>query len=203
MQKTELFFGNASIVGRSGFGGVMDKVVEACGVPEDALIRKALPRIDYADAYRARVRSGRNLTVDDVFRAFLHSAPAWVSALMRLRNSLVSVFGLKTTGSMDPKALEKEVFRPGDDHGLFKVLQKDDRELLAGEDDKHLDFRVSCGLVRTGGGTVPEWELVISTTVHFRNVFGRMYFLPVKPFHRWIVPAMMKRIVRDLEGRAG
>ena len=42
-------------------------------------------------------------------------------------------------------------------------------------------------------------DLTISTTVEFNNWFGRLYFLPVRPFHKIIVPTMLKGIIKELE----
>ncbi|AYZ35431.1 DUF2867 domain-containing protein [Chryseobacterium indologenes] len=34
----------------------------------------------------------------------------------------------------------------------------------------------------------------------FHNWTGVLYFLPVRPFHKLIVPAMLKNIIGQLEG---
>ncbi len=44
--------------------------------------------------------------------------------------------------------------------------------------------------------------LTISTTVQFNNHFGKLYFLLVRPFHRLIVPAMLKGIIRQIETKS-
>jgi hypothetical protein len=35
-------------------------------------------------------------------------------------------------------------------------------------------------------------QVVVSTIVRFHNWLGRAYFVPVRPFHRLIVPAMIR-----------
>ena len=42
-------------------------------------------------------------------------------------------------------------------------------------------------------------NLTISTTVEYNNWFGKLYFFPVRPFHKLIVPAMLKGIIKKLE----
>jgi len=64
-----------------------------------------------------------------------------------------------------------------------------ENELLLGADDRHLDFRISIQCTGIDGGS----ELRVVTVVKFTNSLGRIYFLPVKPIHRIIVPAMMGR----------
>lgn len=81
---------------------------------------------------------------------------------------------------------------------LFKVFAHTENEVIMGEDDTHLDFRVSLLLSPQQNESHPRMR-TISTTVKFHNRMGRFYFFPVKPFHRLDVPAMMKRIVQQLE----
>ncbi len=81
--------------------------------------------------------------------------------------------------------------------GLFKVFDSTDQEVILGEDDKHLNFRIS--LYKT---PVPEQEgkylLTITTAVYFKNTFGKIYFRLIKPFHQLIVPRMLKGILKEL-----
>jgi hypothetical protein len=79
--------------------------------------------------------------------------------------------------------------RPGGKLGIFKVYARSDDEVLLGEDDHHLDFRVSLLRVPEQGS---DW-IVVSTVVRFNNWLGRLYFLPVQFFHRLIVVAMLRR----------
>ena len=64
--------------------------------------------------------------------------------------------------------------------------------ILLGEDDRHLDFRLS--VLRQRGGTA-DW-VVVSTVVRFNNWLGRAYFLPVRPLHQLIVPAILRSALR-------
>ena len=153
------------------------KTVEKVEVPRDSLIA-AVPFSDYADAYRVKLDAERYPDVDSVARAFVETSPAWISALMRLRDALVGPFGLKR--SVDAPTSPDFI-------GFFRVLERNDREILAGEDDRHLDFRISFLYE-------PDGWLVVTTVVKFNNAFGRAYFVPVAPFHRRIVPAMLRAV---------
>ncbi len=44
-------------------------------------------------------------------------------------------------------------------------------------------------------------KLTISTTAKFNNWFGKLYLLPVKPFHKLIVPIMLRRMIKKIETR--
>ena len=76
--------------------------------------------------------------------------------------------------------------------GIFRVLGRRTDELLLGEDDRHLDFRVSV-LLRDDGEA--QWATV-TTVVRFHNALGRAYFAVVRPFHQLIVPALIRRALR-------
>ncbi|WP_345324099.1 DUF2867 domain-containing protein [Candidatus Villigracilis proximus] len=115
--------------------------------------------------------------------------------LFTLRNKIVSIIGLKTSGSSEAK--HKTVLKDfkgeiGQRVCLFKVFDGNENEIILGEDDKHLNFRVSLLLDKK------ENQLHISTIVKIHNWLGKLYFLPVKPFHKLIVPSMMKGMVNQL-----
>ena len=137
---------------------------------------------------------------DEVGILFFKSGPKWVEKLFDLRNKLVGIFGLKTPGKSGTPKNIPEHFKCeiGDQLGLFKVFDKSDNEIILGEDDKHLDFRVSL-FIKNNLEDKTTKSLIISTTVKFNNWFGRLYFLPVRPFHQIIVPVMLKGIIRKIE----
>jgi hypothetical protein len=76
--------------------------------------------------------------------------------------------------------------------GIFKVYGKSETEIVLGEDDKHLDFRLSVlrtpDLSPTLGG-----QLTVSTVVHCHNLLGRAYIFVIAPFHRLVVKASLRR----------
>jgi hypothetical protein len=167
-------------------------------LPAGSLSNRMLPRVDYADAYRIEVHASAALGLDDVFMAFFRAAPPWISFLMRVRNRLAGMLGLKTGADEDfPRSASFRVEK-GYSRGLFKVLEKTDREAVVGEDDKHLDFRVSVHLDPLPGSAPYAYALTLSTIVLFHNRIGKLYFAVVKPFHHLIVPAMLRGIAKRL-----
>jgi len=86
--------------------------------------------------------------------------------LLSIRDGFVGVFGLQTPAELGDASAE------GDRIDFFPILSADDNELIVGEDDKHLDFRISLMLQRTGSGP----DLVVATTaVRCNNRLGRIY----------------------------
>lgn len=171
--------------------------LEKAALPPDSLGAAAFPRRDYVDAWRGFLP--RPVEIDDLFKAFFRSSPRWVSSLLSLRNALVRMLGLKAPAGGREEMLRSLEVEAGRAVGLFRIFGKTQREVLAGEDDRHLDFRVSFFLETASVPDGPQ-TFVLATVVRFHNLPGRLYFAVVKPFHRLIVPAMMRSMVRSLGG---
>lgn len=153
----------------------------------------------FIDAYKSRFPDpGDAINIQQIGKLFFSGGPEWLNRLFALRNRLVKSIGLKVPDKKAERAQQLQNFRcePGERMGLFQVIQRTGNEVVLGEDDQHLDFRVSLLLEK---GSLGDKELTISTLVKFHNRIGCLYFIPVRPFHRFIVPAMLKGIIRDLK----
>ena len=167
-------------------------------LPKDSVLNSKEQKFDYVDSFEADfIDKGNNVNSLTVAKAFFRSAPSWVEYLFEFRNKLVALFGLKISGNVADKHKVLDNFNGevGEQIGLFKVFDKTSKEIILGEDDKHLNFRVSLFIEQNAIGNK---KLIISTTVHFNNWFGKLYFLPVRPFHKVIVPTMLKGIIKNL-----
>src|SRR6267154_1681778 len=113
-------------------------------------------------------------------------------ALTWVRDAVMATVGVKSSRAIGAAAAAR-----GSVIGYFPLLSKSAGELVVGEDDRHLDFRVAI-LLRTGaaGGR----ELVVVTVVHCHNRLGRTYLAVIAPFHRTILRANLERAVRVMEG---
>jgi hypothetical protein len=170
-------------------------------LPYKSILNKDRNHYDYIDLYqRPLVDKNNHIGPTEVGKAFFSSGPKWVGKLFGLRNKIVALFGLKTSGKITDRQAQLDNFKcePGEQLGLFKVFSKTNNEVVIGEDDKHLNFRVSLLLDQVPNDTDKK-TLTITTAVKFNNWFGRLYFLPVRPFHKLIVPSMLKGIIKELE----
>lgn len=147
-----------------------------------------LPGADFGDAYRIAV-SDQELDPVEAAKRAVYGAPRWINALLRLRTILVKPFGLKP--GMNPS---RERAGPAN-IGMFPVLDVKPGHLVMGMNDKHLDFRL---LIEVEDSGIGQQLVTASTAVKTHNLLGRVYLALVKPFHRAIVPAMLKRISRRL-----
>ena len=131
----------------------------------------------FADAYTVAV-DDRTLDARQAAERMFARNPPWLEALLRLRNILVTPFGLKTSGVNEPSS--------GGTIGLFPVLSETSDRLIAGFDDLHLDFRVVVDVAR-------GQQVTATTVVKTHNLLGRAYLAVVLPFHRLIVRNMLQR----------
>lgn len=163
-------------------------------IPEKSILFKE--KFDYSDSFSVVIP--KDFQIDSATIAFFSTAPGWVQNLMQLRNRIVKFFGLKVSDiPKDAKeALKSVKWEAGEKIGLWHIFYKSETEIIVGHDDKHLDFRVSF----LKNQSSDHIELTLTTIVVFNNLFGKIYFIPVKLFHKPIVKAMMKNIVKDLAG---
>lgn len=95
--------------------------------------------------------------------------------------------GLKT----DTKAEASLPYYPiGSKAVLFRVTDRNESEIVMDEDDKHLNFKTSVMVERINGFT----QVWLTTIVHFNNTLGRLYFWPVKPFHKALIKSRLKKL---------
>jgi len=139
-------------------------------------IEEILAGADWCDCFQGEMMTPGTTSLN-VSRLLLDHPPAWISALMALRNRVVSLFGLKTVELV-----------AGASAGGFPVLSSSRERTVLGFDDRHLDFRIVVDLEEKGSHQLVS----VTTIVRRKNLFGRLYLLAVGPFHRRIVPATMR-----------
>lgn len=146
--------------------------VAACPLPADSALHGYTAPGDFLDCYR----------VDSPLKArpaaeIIVAFPGWAQGLLGLRNLLVAPFGLAGEA---PEGMARI--------GIFPVVSETEDELIAGFDDRHLNFRVAV-LARDG-------RIHLATWVHPHNTGGRMYLRAVMPFHVLIVRNALARVER-------
>lgn len=135
----------------------------------------------FADAFQIEIRD-RDLDARRAAERMMARQPRWAEALLSLRNFLVAPLGLKTSGA-SPTA-------PRDMIGIFPVVSETPDRLVAGFNDHHLDFRVVVDVTAPGGVR----QVTATTLVRTHNWFGRTYLAIILPFHRLIVPALLRQV---------
>jgi hypothetical protein len=147
-------------------------------------------RVSLADAYAIHLPPGTARNPEVLARFVFAHQPRWISLLMRIRGALVTPFGLKTGSGLRSAGAE------GSRIGIFKVYEVNAVEVIMGEDDKHLDFRVSALYQAAVASERRRSRFVLSTVVHCHNRLGRCYLGLIAPFHRLIVRSYLRRAAR-------
>lgn len=170
-------------------------------LPENSLLNVTHEKYSFVDSFQGIINDRCDkITSTHIGKSFFSSSPKWMEKLLLIRNKIVTPFGLKTSLNIEDKEnmIKKFKCKKGEQLGLFKVFDKTENEVILGEDDAHLNFRVSLFL-ENHPNEPNQKKITISTTVKFNNWFGAIYFFAIKHFHKLIVPAMLKGIIHDLE----
>ncbi len=101
--------------------------------------------------------------------------PGWARFLLVIRRIVTTPFGLSNDGPDAPDKL-----------GAFPVESETESEVIAGFNDKHLDFRVSV-LSERG-------RIFLATWVHPHNIGGKLYLRAILPFHIMIARNALARV---------
>jgi hypothetical protein len=170
------------------------KVVQ-CDVPSGSMLsREWIERSYFRDSFKAPL-SRSDLGVTDLFLAIFAHHPLWMKLLLILRNKAASVAGLDApTASEILHANIKDRYIVGENIGVWPIFSLSEDEVIAGRNNKHLDFRVSVLKLRDGDGS----SVVVSTVCRVHNLAGKLYLSFVVPFHHYGVPKLMENALAAL-----
>ncbi|WP_020201107.1 DUF2867 domain-containing protein [Cupriavidus sp. WS] len=161
--------------------------VTAVRLPQESTLAARFGEADLADAFAVTLPAGSPLDLDGWAAAALTHPPRWIAALLAMRDTAVRGLGLKTTLALRQSAQA----RPGEYVDFFRVQSRSPSEIVMGEDDHHLDFRLSLLLRALPGGK--GHQLVATTVVHCHNRLGHAYLTAIRPFHRLVVRSNLRR----------
>lgn len=168
-------------------------IKEQVTIPILSIMKENEKTFHYVDSFESQyIVPMPQYDIISIGSLFLTSGPSWANGLMAIRNKIVGIFGLKTT---IPINNDDFIFEVGKQLDIFKLFNMTENELIMGEDDKHLCFRVS---ILLDGINDEKSKIIITTMVEFRNLFGRLYFWFVKPFHHLIVKGTLKDMIRKI-----
>jgi hypothetical protein len=169
-----------------------DYSVRSVALPPESAVTRLYHAPDLADAYAVRLPDN---AIDDpeMLARFLFAHQAgWVAQLLALRDMLVARFGIKTA-----KQLRDEGAAGSRDHvDIFRIYKRSAHEIILGENDSHLDFRVSVLQQTRSTHEGRSRYLVLSTVVNCHNALGRAYIVAIAPFHRLVVRSSLRRAAR-------
>jgi len=163
-------------------------IVAECDIPSVSVLdRRLIEAAHFRDSYRAPLSCTRSSVVDMFFAIFGHH-PVWLKILLIVRNRIASFCGLDAPTASEIINLEiKNSYSIGDMIGVWPIFSLTETELVAGRDNKHLDFRLSVLRLMDG----ERASVVVSTVCTVHNAIGRLYLFFIVPFHKWGVQRLI------------
>lgn len=144
--------------------------VLATNLPTESILNTRVSPTDFLDCYAIHSSMPTRRAAETIT-----NFPGWARSLLLLRMVITAPFGLSNDGP------------PADDKiGPFPVEIETQNELVAGFDDKHLDFRVSV--------MSQDDRVFLATWVRPHNLGGRLYLTCIMPFHVLIARDALKRV---------
>ena len=177
----------------------MKSSIKEVALDPNYLVSKNKEQLDFWDVFQLKsTKLDYRPEPKDLMIAFFKSFPKSFTFLLHLREKIAKIFNLKTA----PETTENERLERlhnfkgniGESIAIFEVLDKTDIELLTGQKDAHLDFKLSFISQKQNEITTIE----LATTVILNNAFGKAYFALVKPFHKFYLKRILRRMERVL-----
>jgi len=162
-------------------------VVE-CDMPTGSLLgREMVERAYFRHSCRAPL-SRADTGITDIFFAIFAHRPPWMKLLLIARNKLAALAGLDAPTASEILHVEiRDRYAVGEKIGAWPIFSLSDDELVAGRDNRHMDFRLSVLRLRDGDTA----SVVVSTVCVVHNLSGKLYLFFVVPFHRYGVRTLM------------
>ena len=165
----------------------MKTIFKHTTVPNGSIISNHFETFDYCDSFEINIKT--NESIDALLNKGF-TMPRLVLLLFKIRNSIVRIFGLKTG---DGRKNLLDFYPIGKRAIYFSVVDRNENEIVMQKNDKHLNFRTS--LLKNANKDTSH--IFLTTIVKNNNFWGRLYFLPVRPFHQIIIKKLMNNIDKN------
>jgi hypothetical protein len=153
-----------------------------------AQIELVAPRAELDFFHQSSVHLPHAMTPLEAWTRITEEPLPLLGLAFKLRDAISARFGVTRIGGFSGEA--RTFVQEGDKLDFFLVETINDEVLTLSARDRHLDV-LTCV-------TSVENTLTITSSVKVHNRFGWLYMLPVRPAHRLIVWAMLRRLKRSL-----
>jgi hypothetical protein len=154
--------------------------------PAESVIAGWYENASLLDSYSIDLSLSKQHSMRELANRTVGDPPGWVKALLAMRDAMVTPFGVKTSGDVRASRANNERV------DFFPVQWESKDEIVLGEDDRHLDFRLSLLRRNSPTGT----QLIATTVVHSHNAFGLTYLNVIRPFHHLVIRTTLARFAR-------
>ena len=169
------------------------KVLTLDQIPDSSIILNGFGKVDYRDTYKITISTNK-YSVDKIASDFFKLTPLF-KYLLKIRDFIVKPFGIKTSDEFK-EAFKTDVeahYSIGSKAVFFTVIDRNEKEIVMAENDKHLNFKTSVMIEKKEKST----DVYQATIVQYNNFFGRFYFFFVKPFHRFLIKKDLKKYAKE------
>lgn len=154
-----------------------------------ALGGAAIASAYFSDAYSTPLKS-TDLGIVQIYAALFGHTPLSMKLLLIARNWVARLAGLETpTVEEIMRPTIRAQYQVGDKIGPWPVFAINADEIVAGRDNRHLDFRLSVMRQADAGAA----RVTVSTLCHVHNPAGRIYLFFIVPFHKIGVRSLINR----------
>jgi len=166
-------------------------VVERTELAPDSRLRMNVMDGDFLDCYSVSLSDRADVSIGEIAQRIFIGLPCWIRTLLAVRDAAIIPFGLKATASLPTDNTIRPSIKPGDAISFLRVRSIDDNEIVLGEDDRHLDFKIA---VRRD----PQQpnRISLATWVHTHNRLGDAYLRMISRFHVMIVRSRLTALAR-------
>ena len=169
------------------------KISELDQIPDSSIILNGFGKVDYHDTYKITISTNK-YSVDKIASDLFKLTPLF-KYLLKIRDFIVKPFGIKTSDEFK-EAFKTDVeahYSIGSKAVFFTVIDRNEKEIVMAENDKHLNFKTSVMIEKKEKST----DVYQTTIVQYNNFFGRFYFFFVKPFHRFLIKKDLKKYANE------
>ena len=162
-------------------------VVESDVPRHSALGKDLIERADFRHAYCAPL-SRSEIGVVEIFFGIFGQRPGWMNLMLIARNKAAALAGLEVPTASEITNMERrDRYFIGEKIGPWPIFFLSSDELIAGRDNKHMDFRLSIMKVPDGARA----SVIVSTLCFVHNKFGQYYLSSTIPIHKFGLRRLM------------
>lgn len=156
-------------------------VIEGTVPPASLLGDARVSAAYFKDSYSAPLAQAEAGPVA-LFHHLFSYLPWWMKAMLIARNKIAGWCGLEVAPAVDILNAEvKASYTVGDKIGPWPIFALTENELIAGRDNRHLDFRLSVLKISADGAP----RVFVSTICSVNHWSGKLYLFFIVPFHKW------------------
>lgn len=166
-------------------------------IPKISKLVHILSSADFIESFHSQVETFGAIDATFAFKQLFESPPGFVFVIMKIRDFIFRVFGLKNTKFASPvDFVDVPVSRQEPITSDMVLGFQSPEEVVWGIRDRHLDFGISV-FVQCHENEAGNFDshIFLSTAVKYKNTFGRVYFTLIRGIHTVVVKAMMRTML--------